>query len=117
MFSIVADELLADLTRIPAVSRVIVGFSAGVAVMLGIRRLTRRLEGVARPAGGAGPTATSSGVASPKVASPGVAEPRPGARVSLALLVTVAIDIVVDGLRVETGFAAGGGPGGCSPSP
>lgn len=83
VFSTVAVELLPDLTRSRAVVPVVVGFAAGVALLLTVRRLTRE------------PPPSSSAA-------------RPDAEVfPTGMLVAVGIDILLDGLLVGLGFAVG----------
>lgn len=78
VFAAVAGEVLPEAKAVHDVPGVIIGFAAGVAVMLIVRKLTEPSE----DAGGAGD--------SPK-----------------GLLVAVAVDLVIDGLLVGIGFAAG----------
>lgn len=87
VFAAVAAELLPEITAAHATLDVVVGFALGVIVMLAVRRLAQGSE--------------SEGV------SPGASE----AGNPSSLLVTVAVDLVVDGLLVGIGFAAGGETG------
>lgn len=72
VFAAVAGELLPEL-HVQAPLAVIVGFALGVALMLGVRQLTRRA----------------------------------GEGEATGLIATVGVDIVVDGLLIGIGFAAG----------
>lgn len=79
VFAAVAGELLPDVLHERAPLAAVVGFSLGIALMLGVKALSKRLQ----PAGGAGRT------------------------LSTGLIVTLGIDIFVDGLLIGIGFAAG----------
>jgi ZIP family zinc transporter len=100
VFSVVAVELLPDIVRQHAPLEVGIGFGLGVAVMLGLRQLTRRLEKkeTAAAASGAQPVAPALAGAAPAEAA--------GA-LPWGLLVGVGIDIFIDGLLLGIGFAAG----------
>jgi zinc transporter, ZIP family len=89
VFSVVAVELLPDIVRRHAPIEVGIGFGLGVIVMLGLRQLTRRLEAREEIAGG-------------QLAATSASPALPG-----GLLVGVGIDIVIDGLLLGIGFAAG----------
>jgi ZIP family zinc transporter len=110
VFSVVAVELLPDIVRQHRPIEVGIGFGLGVAVMLGLRQLTRRLEkkeaGEAESAGGAGEpaplTVERAGEATPAVTPAATAGALPW-----GLLVGVGIDIFIDGLLLGIGFAAG----------
>lgn len=79
VFAAVAGEVLPEVMAEHAPIPAIIGFAAGVAVLLGVRQLTQR-----------------SGTSVPD------APPQP-----MSLLATVGIDIFVDGLLIGVGFAAG----------
>ena len=81
VFAAVAGELLPELMYEAAAIPTIIGFAVGVGLMLGVKRLT---EG--------GPAEGAEGADDD------------GAR---GLVTTVAIDMVIDGLLVGVGFAAG----------
>jgi ZIP family zinc transporter len=101
VFSVVAVELLPDIVRQHAPLEVGIGFGLGVAVMLGLRQLTRRLEKKetdSAAALGAQPVAPALAGAAPAEAA--------GA-LPWGLLVGVGIDIFIDGLLLGIGFAAG----------
>ncbi len=87
IFSVVAVELLPDIVQHHAPYEVALGFGLGVAVMLGLRYFTQRLE--------------KQGEAAEAVAPTGPA-PLPW-----GLLVAIGIDILIDGLLLGIGFAAG----------
>jgi ZIP family zinc transporter len=78
VFAAVAGELLPEATAVHSVAGVVVGFAAGVGLMLVVRMLTE-------PATGAGEESDN---------------PR-------GLIIAVVIDLMVDGLLVGIGFAAG----------
>jgi ZIP family zinc transporter len=88
VFSVVAVELLPDIVRQHEPFWVVIGFSLGVAVMLGLRAFTRRLE---ENETRAKTTASAEG----------------RARLPIGLLVAVGIDLSIDGLLLGIGFAAG----------
>ena len=79
VFAATAGEVLPAITHQRAPLEVVIGFAFGVATMLGIRRLTKR----------SGP--------------PGPAE----VEQPIGLIVTVGVDLLIDGLLVGVGFAAG----------
>jgi ZIP family zinc transporter len=91
VFSVVGVELLPDITRTHEVRDVVIGFAAGIALMLVIRRLTAA----------AGPKALTT----PADAS--ASDAARAATVSVGMLVAVGIDILIDGLLVGIAFAAG----------
>lgn len=90
IFSVVAVELLPDIVQHHAPYEVALGFGLGVAAMLGLRTLTQRLEkqAAAAPALSVAPATTAA--------------PLPW-----GLLVAIGIDILIDGLLLGIGFAAG----------
>ncbi|MCA8833287.1 ZIP family metal transporter [Hymenobacter pini] len=98
IFSVVAVELLPDIVAHHAPYEVALGFGLGVAAMLGLRYLTQRLE--------------KQAPALPEPADP-LAEPNnPAAEATVrplpwGLLVAIGIDILIDGLLLGIGFAAG----------
>ena len=79
VFAAVAGELLPEITRERAPLQVVIGFALGVIVMLGIRQLTE---------------------------TPGQLEENKPEQPT-GLVITVGIDLLVDGLLVGVGFAAG----------
>ena len=97
IFSVVAVELLPDIVQHHAPYEVALGFGLGVATMLGLRYFTQRLEKKEEP-GEAGnePAAGASATALPGAAS-----------LPWGLLVAIGIDILIDGLLLGIGFAAG----------
>lgn len=105
VFAAVADELLPEVINDHNPVATIVGFTLGVVLVLLIRSLTQRIE------------ATKDKVAQlPIIANP--APPIPadvtlGAKVvfPVSLLVTVGIDILIDGLLIGIGFSAGASQG------
>jgi ZIP family zinc transporter len=97
VFSVVAVELLPDIVRQHAPIEVGIGFGLGVAVMLGLRQLTRRLE----------KQETSEATDSAALPVVQAKEATPGAALPWGLLVGVGIDIFIDGLLLGIGFAAG----------
>lgn len=83
VFSVAAVELLPDIMHTHEPLEIIVGFGLGIGVMLGLRQLTDKRE----PAG-TGETAQATGI-------------------SFGLLFAVGVDVVIDGLLLGIGFAAG----------
>ncbi len=90
IFSVVAVELLPDIVQHHAPYEVALGFGLGVAAMLGLRTLTQRLE--KREEAAPQPLASSAAVTAP---------------LPWGLLVAIGIDILIDGLLLGIGFAAG----------
>lgn len=92
VFAVVASELLPSIIHSTAIVAVILGFSAGTALMLVLRKLVKRDEHE-----GEENTAKSSApdTGSERVESPG------------GMIVAIAIDLAVDGLMLGLGFAAG----------
>lgn len=83
VMAVVAGELLPEMTREHRPLGVLIGFVLGVALMLGVKALTERIERGDEQAGdrdGGGKT---------------------------GLLIAVAIDVFLDGLLIGVGFAAG----------
>lgn len=85
VFSVVAVELLPDIVKRHAPIEITIGFTAGIAVMLGLRTLSRRLE----------------------------ARDKESTMVRLpsGLLFGIAVDLILDGLLLGIGFAAGNSEG------
>lgn len=79
LFAAVAGELLPDLLHERAPIPTIVGFTVGTVLMLGVKEITRRVGGAETPQSATG----------------------------RSLLVTVGVDMFVDGLMIGIGFAAG----------
>ena len=88
VFAVVAVDLLPDIVKRHAPIEVGVGFSLGLAVMLGLRYFGEWMEKK-------GPAASESGGATPAAVLP------------WGLLGAVGIDVVIDGLLLGVGFAAG----------
>lgn len=83
VMAVVAGELLPEMTREHRPLGVLIGFVLGVALMLGVKALTERIERVSERDG------------------EGDGDSRTG------LLIAVAIDVFLDGLLIGVGFAAG----------
>ena len=83
VFAVVAGELLPEITAGHQPLGVVIGFALGVAVMLLVRQWAERLENMNTVQG--------------RSASTG----------NLGLLVAVGIDVLLDGLLIGVGFAAG----------
>ena len=86
VFSVVAVEILPDVVELHDPWLTAVGFGLGIGLMLGIRQLTESTE--TRPAGG-------SGGSPQKLTLP------------VAFLLTIGVDLLIDGLLLGIGFAAG----------
>jgi zinc transporter, ZIP family len=97
IFSVVAVELLPDIVQHHAPYEVALGFGLGVATMLGLRYFTQRLE-KKEGAGEAGNAPAGSADAT---------VPLTTAALPWGLLVAIGIDILIDGLLLGIGFAAG----------
>ena len=80
VFSVVAVELLPDIVREHAPVQVVIGFALGVAVMLGVRSATAKVEEKAE---------------------------RTESKWPMAMLAAVGVDVLVDGFLIGIGFAAG----------
>lgn len=81
VFSVVAVELLPDIVKNHAPLQVVIGFSLGLAVMIGIRKFTEKED--------------KADVTIAKSALP------------VSLLVAIGVDIFIDGLLLGIGFSAG----------
>ncbi|MBO3272054.1 ZIP family metal transporter [Hymenobacter defluvii] len=99
VFSVVAVELLPDIVARHRPLEVGLGFAIGVGVMLALRSLTRKAAEKEKAA----PTPPAALRASqPELKATAVAGPLP-----MGLLTGVGIDILIDGLLLGIGFAAG----------
>ena len=90
VFAAVAGELLPEITAGHQPVGVVIGFALGVGVMLAVRALVGRLEPEEAEAAGEN---EKDRVAAPRAAN--------------GLLAAVGIDILIDGLLIGVGFAAG----------
>ncbi|MCW5662317.1 MAG: transporter [Piscinibacter sp.] len=79
VMAVVAGELLPEMTREHRPLGVLIGFALGVGLMLGVKAMAQRIEGRGEQ-GGSG---------------------------NFGLLVTVGIDVLLDGVLIGVGFAAG----------
>lgn len=93
VFSVVAVELLPDVTRVHRIPEVVIGFASGIALMLLVRYAAARMEGHADT----GALAPLAPVAPADVVR----------RASVGILVAVGVDILLDGVLVGIAFAAG----------
>lgn len=83
VFSVVAVELLPDIVRShtrASAFHVVIGFAIGVGVMLALRSMAEKLE---------------------------KATPESRSRLPIAFLAAIAVDLLIDGLLIGIGFAAG----------
>lgn len=97
IFSVVAVELLPDIVQHHAPYEVALGFGLGVATMLGLRYFTQRLEKQG---------AAEKSSAEQKLVAGATSAPA-AATLPWGLLVAIGIDILIDGLLLGIGFAAG----------
>ena len=97
IFSVVAVELLPDIVQHHAPYEVALGFGLGVATMLGLRYFTQRLE----------KKEETGEVMTAPAGSAGAPAPPGAASLPWGLLVAIGIDILIDGLLLGIGFAAG----------
>ena len=79
VLAVVAGELLSEMTREHRPVGVVIGFVLGVALMLGVKAVTERIEGRSGSSGDS----------------------------KAGLLTAVGIDVFLDGLLIGVGFAAG----------
>lgn len=93
VFSVVAVEILPDVVRLHDPVLTIIGFGTGIGLMLLIRRLT---DSATEPVSSQG---VSQDVTS-RVVPPVIALP-------MAFLLAIGVDLVIDGLLLGIGFAAG----------
>ena len=101
VFAAVAGEVLPELRSEGRLPAVVLGFAAGVAVLLALGAYSRRTEAAARQPG---TTAQAS--------DDGAAGSDDGpARLPVGLLVTVGIDLLLDGLLVGLGVTLGSSQG------
>ena len=96
VFAAVSIELLPDMIHDDGPVPAIIGFSVGLLLMLGVKEFAARIE--RNDKGGEG---AAGGEASVVVQRAGVT------KWPLSLLITVAVDLLIDGLLVGIGFAAG----------
>lgn len=94
VFSVVAVELLPDVMHEHNVAAVTIGFALGVAVMLGIKKLTG--EGSEKMIAGEETEKHEKNESAEKVET-----------ISTAMLFAVGVDILVDGFLIGIGFTAG----------
>lgn len=90
IFAVVAVEILPEILKKHSIVPIIIGFSAGVATMLLIRRLSRKSEDVHKQK-------ITHGTLPETVAK----------ELPLGMLVGIGVDIVLDGFLLGIGFAAG----------
>jgi len=87
VFSVVAVEILPDVVRLHEPWLTALGFGLGIGLMLLIRQWAESAE--------------------PDTAGGEVASPPPAGRLPVAFLLVIGVDIVIDGLLLGVGFAAG----------
>lgn len=92
VFSVTAVEIIPDLLREHQPIETVIGFSLGVLAMLGLRSLSHQDEQLLAADPAVGATA---------------ADPRISPKLPVTMLVGVGVDLVVDGLLIGIGFAAG----------
>ncbi|NNJ08736.1 transporter [Chloroflexales bacterium ZM16-3] len=84
VFAAVAGEVLPEIMREHSLVPAIIGFSLGVVAMLGIKELSERMGG-----------------------GHGEGEAGTGGALPTTMLITIGVDLLMDGLLVGVGFAAG----------
>lgn len=94
VFSVVAVELLPDVTRVHDLFEIGWTFAAGLALMLGVEWLGKRLTG----------SESAQTVDGEQVALGTVAQ---GGGASAGQLIGIAVDVLIDGLLIGIAFAAG----------
>lgn len=109
VFAAVALELLPDIMHERSPLAAVVGFVAGIGLMLGVKTLTEKIGDKANE-----PTAkNSAGVnktdapAEKAARLPTEAQPTTQNKQPTSLLITLGIDVLIDGLLIGVGFAAG----------
>lgn len=100
VFSVVAVELLPDIMKEHNAVATSIGFALGVAVMLGLKKLTG--EGAEKAIAGEGAKAATNDEITEKGESEEKAE-----TVSLSMFVGIGVDILVDGFLIGIVFSAG----------
>lgn len=100
VFSVVAVELLPDVTRVHDLFEIGWTFAAGVVLMLVIERVGRRME--ARNANASSEGASDVGS---EAVTPGTVPAAPA--INRGQLVAIGIDILIDGLLIGIAMAAG----------
>lgn len=107
VFAAVAVELLpAELNEHQPLP-LIVGFGAGVALMLGLEWAVQRWSDRKGSVEVEGDTPTENKVSASLSAAAAVARNAPVAQEPIGLLVIVAVDLLIDGLLIGIGFAVG----------
>lgn len=98
VFAAVALEILPDIMHERSAVAAVVGFVLGVGAMLGVKTLTENFGRSLSGEAGAG------SAIKPEIAA---AQPTPQNKYPVSLLITLGIDILIDGLLIGVGFAAG----------
>lgn len=98
VFAAVALELLPDIMHERSTVAAVVGFTLGIGLMLSVKKLTEKFGQKTM-----GEASVNDGLP----AAGAVAQPTPQNPQPTSLLITLAIDVLVDGLLIGVGFAAG----------
>jgi ZIP family zinc transporter len=111
VFAAVGLELLPDIMHERSPVAAVIGFVIGIGLMLGVKALTERFGGELSelPNGEATPESEANAVslASEPAKLPVAAQPTVQNRQPTSLLITLGIDVLIDGLLIGVGFAAG----------
>jgi ZIP family zinc transporter len=104
VLSALATDVIPDVMRRHEIVATGVGFGIGILVMLGIREVAEKYGG-GHGHGGAGEEPHEEAHDHEKEAEEGAVE---GKRSNLGLVLSVGVDLLVDGFLIGLGFAAGG---------
>jgi len=107
VFSVVAVELLPDIVERQRPLEVGLGFGLGLGLMLALRYFTRKAATAEKSANRAAPGEAGAAVPPVGAANPEIKAAEGTGPLPLGLLTGVGIDILVDGLLLGIGFAAG----------
>lgn len=101
VFAAVALELLPDIMHEGSAAAAVVGFVLGIGLMLGVKTAVEKF-GEKQPASGEGKPNLAAAANLSTAAQPTSSNKQP-----TSLLITLGIDIFIDGLLIGVGFAAG----------
>lgn len=102
VFAAVALELLPDIMHEGSPVAAVAGFVVGIGLMLGVKTITEKFGENASAAGENKNDAAGKTAKLPTNAQPTILNKQP-----MTLLITLGIDILIDGLLIGIGFAAG----------
>lgn len=108
VFAAVALELLPDIMHERSPVAAVVGFVLGIGLMLGVKTLTEKAGGKTIESESGETAGEKTADVSAKAAKlPTAAQPTAQNTQPTSLLITLGIDILIDGLLIGVGFAAG----------